>query len=301
MTKSYLTIFLSIITLNLIAQQAPSKRYKPIILDSAYNHTKWGIKPIDIEYKFCAYTASYDSNDDNDKDGKNDLWGIPEWVAFEIKSKPNTTHTYSRPKWMDDDSLKSINQVTSDKTYAVSGVNKLKEVPTDNRYVRGHMCPKSTADRISIEAGYNTHTVLNAVPQLQWQNNGIWKALEKDCNTWADKYGSIWVVTGPLFFNKTPAIWLGQNNEVKAAVPDALFKIVIRETDNGIETLSFIFPNILPKAIETYHQYITSIKRIERLTGLSFLTNLSNSKRAKELKKHLNLSDNEKKALIKQW
>ena len=134
-----------------------------------------------------------------------------------------------------------------DKTYAVSGVRKLSEVKTDYRFVRGHMCPKDTAERISADAAYNTHTVMNAVPQLQWQNNGIWKKLEFLCNDWADKYERIWVICGPVFFGKEPAMWLGQDGEMKVAIPDALFKIVIREQGTGVDTLAFIIPNILPK------------------------------------------------------
>ncbi|MCB2221575.1 MAG: DNA/RNA non-specific endonuclease [Bacteroidetes bacterium] len=122
----------------------------------------------------------------------------------------------------------------------MSGTSDLKEVKTNYRYVRGHMCPKNAADRMGLSAGWNTHTVLNAVPQLQWQNNGIWKQLENEVTDWADKYDSVWVICGPVFFDKTPAVWLGQKNEVKAAVPDALYKIIIRksdESDSGIETL----------------------------------------------------------------
>ncbi len=63
---------------------------------------------------------------------------------------------------------------------------------------------------------YNIHTVINAVPQLQWQNNGIWKELEQLCNDWADKYGQVWVICGPVFFGKSPAMWLGQDGETKA-------------------------------------------------------------------------------------
>ncbi|RLD60969.1 MAG: hypothetical protein DRI95_14755, partial [Bacteroidetes bacterium] len=70
---------------NIQAQQAPSTRYKDINIDSTYEHTKWGIGPNDLIYNFAAYTTSFDSDDDNNNDGVGDLWGIPEWVAYEIK------------------------------------------------------------------------------------------------------------------------------------------------------------------------------------------------------------------------
>ena len=46
------------------------------------------------------------------------------------------------------------------------------------------------------------------------------------------------------FFIKSPSVRLGEKGEVQAAIPDALFKIVIRENQGDNETLSFIVPNI---------------------------------------------------------
>lgn len=68
-------------------------------------------------------------------------------------------------------------------------------------------------------------------------------------------------------------MWLGQDGEKKAAIPDALFKIVIRESaGNTVDTLAFIIPNILPKSEQDLNKFLTSIDRVESLTGLDFLT-----------------------------
>ena len=284
------------------AQTAPGKGYKEIKIDSSYSHTKWGIEPADLVYNFSAYTTSFDSDDDNNDDGKGDIWGIPEWVAYEVKMKVGTeTQKYDRPKWMTDDNLNKRGIAPNDATYAVSGTRELKEVSGDYRYVRGHMCPKDAADRISMEAGYNTHTVLNAVPQLQWQNNGIWKSLESQITDWADKYNEVWVICGPVFFDRTPSVWLGQDKEVKAAVPDAIFKIVIRETDSNLESLAFIVPNVIPKEKKDYSEYLTSISRIESLTGLTFLTNLDENVQIIEKAKRENQTSAQKKFIVDQW
>lgn len=309
--KNYLVPILSVLlpitlllvsSINLYSQTAPGRGYETITLHPGYDHTKWGIEPSDLVYYFAAYTTSFDGTDDNNSDGKDDVWGIPEWVAYEVKEEKNDgVDKYSRPKWLTDDELNKKGIVPNDATYAVSGTRKLKEVSGDYRYVRGHMCPKNAADRISMEAGYNTHTVLNAVPQLQWQNNGIWKSLEEQVTDWADKYGSVWVVCGPVFFGKTPAIWLGQETEVKAAIPDAIFKIIIRETEHGIETLAFIFPNVIPKSKKDYSEYITSIRRVEDLTSLSFLTSLDEDNRILEKEKHNKLTKAEKKVVLSEW
>lgn len=50
-----------------------------------YEHDKWKTEPRDLIINYDAYTTSFDSADDNNGDGKTDIWGIPEWVAFEIR------------------------------------------------------------------------------------------------------------------------------------------------------------------------------------------------------------------------
>ena len=248
--------------------------YRPVVLDESYEHDRWQTQPRDHVFEFAAYTTSFDGADDNNGDGESDKWGIPEWVSFEIKKLSTDHHLDERPTWLTDEELHEQGIAPDDETYAVAGVSEIKEVKTDYRFVRGHMCPKDTAERISVDAAYNTHTVLNACPQLQWQNNGIWKDLEGRCHEWADRYESIWVICGPAFFNKDPALWLGQDGENKAAIPDAFYKIVIRESGDSVDTLAFVIPNILPKTERNLDDFLTSIDRIESLTSLDFLTAL---------------------------
>jgi DNA/RNA endonuclease G (NUC1) len=90
------------------------------------------------------------------------------------------------------------------------------------------------------------------------------------------------VICGPVFFGKNPAVWLGQEGEVKAAVPDAFFKIVIRqeEGEDGetLIALAFVIPNVLPKKFKDPEEFLTTIAEVETLTGLTFLTSLGESK-----------------------
>jgi len=290
-------ILCSLLQVCSLSQKAPGTKYKPIVLDRSYEHTKWGISPSDLIYEFAAYTTSFDSDDEGV------LWGVPEWVAYEIKKKDKRVEKYSRPKWMTDDKLNDKDKAPNDATYAVSGTKRIKEVSGSYRYVRGHMCPKSAADRISSAAGYNTHTILNAVPQLQWQNNGIWKSLESRVLELADQYNRVWVICGPVFFGRNPAVWLGQKGEVKAAVADAFYKIVIRESvgSAGVETLSFVIPNVIPKTKRDFSEYLTSIGRIEGLTGLTFLTELNTTDQNQVKLKHLGLSLSDKKSAVNRW
>lgn len=189
--------------------------------------------------------------------------------------------------------------VPKDETYAVSGVNDMKEVKTDYRYVRGHLCMKKIASRVSLDAEYNTHTTLNAVPQLQWQNAGIWLDLEFKTIEWAESKGSVWVVCGPVFFKKSPAVWLGQEGEVKAAVPDALYKIVIKEVNGKPDALAFLIPNVIPSDKDDYSEFLTSVDRIEKLTGLDFMSNSSGNDSMES--RNESLSEQEKLDFVSAW
>ncbi len=288
--------------------QPVSSRFRPIVLNPDYEHNKWGIaETSDLILNFAAYTTCFDTEDDDNGDGKPDYLGVPEWVAFEIKKLEGEMPKYNRPsKWITDDLLFADNMAPNDDTYAVSRGDEMKIVSGNSRFVRGHMCPKNSADRLGENAGYNTHTVLNAVPQLQWQNNEVWKYLEQDCEKWANTYGRIWVIAGPAFFKKNPSMWLGQAGNTPCAIPDATYKIVIREnpaSETGIECMAFLFPNILEAKYKTKDVsfFLTTVADLEKVTRQTFLTNLSSENRAIELTRNEGLSEAEKEAVFNKW
>ena len=201
---------------------------KPIIPASAYNHDKFNTEPKDIIKEFRAFVTSFDSPDDDDNDGKADILGIPEFVAYEIKRYDgDCIPTKDRPKWFADPKLISDGIAPKDDSYKYS-----KEWRKDhpNRYERGHLAMKLIAERLGHDAAHNTHTLLNAVPQRKKFNRGIWLDMEYLTAAWAQRYGAVWVITGPVFYNGAPKEWIGEaeKGELLVAVPDALFKIVIR-------------------------------------------------------------------------
>jgi DNA/RNA endonuclease G (NUC1) len=242
---------------------------KPIVLDDSYQHDRFDTQPKDIVFQFRAYTTSFDGGDDDNGDGTADHWGIPEWVAYEMRAAPpGLGAAPARPSsWITDAGLHSVGIAPNDSSYRGSG------------YSRGHMCMKSHAWRMGADADWNTHTVLNAVPQLQCVNAGAWLQLEEQTGDWADDYGAVWIVCGPVIYGRAPDRWIGQGNEVKAAIPDAFFKIVVKEDVTGdLEVLSFLFPM---EGVDGYcgrssdlSPYLTSVDTVEALTGLNFLSSL---------------------------
>ncbi len=244
---------------------------RPIVRHPGYLHDRFDTQPKDIVREFRAYTSSFDGKDDDNGDARVDLWAIPEWVAYELRRTPMDLGRApdKRPSpWITDYALREEGIAPSDNSYKGSG------------YSRGHLCMKSHAWRLGADADWNTHTVLNACPQLQAMNNGVWKGLENKTANWADKYGTVWIICGPVIYNMVPSNWIGDPGEVPVSVPDAFFKIVIKDsTAGGVpDVLAFILPM---EGVGNYSSsnhvltpYLTSVDVVEALTQLNFLTNL---------------------------
>ena len=185
----------------LVPSLAWSAKFKPIVLHSKYKHDRYVTKPKDIVRKFRAYLTSFDSADDDDGDGKPDRWGIPHFVAYEIKRFRGTLGKGpKRPSnWITDKELARAKIAPTDATYRYSPAFRSVH---PNWYDRGHLSMKQHAWRLGPNADWNTHTVLNAVPQRHAFNAGIWKNLEDKTAAWADKYKAVWIVAGPRLVQK---------------------------------------------------------------------------------------------------
>lgn len=265
--------------LTILGAEAAAEGLRPHVLDPAYDHDRFVTQPVDVARQFRAFTVSFDSDDDDDGDGEPDRLGVPHWVAYQVNRATSAPESKARPtSWFTDQELAAKGFAPLDSSYAYSKDFRKRN---PNWYDRGHLAQKYLAERMGADAAWNTHSVLNAVPQRGLFNSGIWLDLECKTGAWANRFGTIWVVTGPLFLSGKPTRWIGERakREVPVAIPDALFKIVIRviaETPS-VDILAFIYPQDHP----TYRRrpwdhtlWLTTVDRIERLTGLDFLTKL---------------------------
>lgn len=188
--------------------------------------------------KRMAYTAFYD------KDKR-----IPLWVAWKLtKGHTNGKNKREGMKFMEDEEVPMPRATNTD--YVQSG------------YDRGHMCP-SGDNKWSEQAQLESFLYTNCCPQLHSLNAGDWEELESQCRTWAQKYGEIYIVCGPVFLNKKHKT-IGRN---KVVVPEAFFKVVLcmKGEPKGI---GFIYRNT--KANQKMFSYVNSIDDIERITGIDF-------------------------------
>jgi DNA/RNA endonuclease G (NUC1) len=254
-----------------LCQAQPQPRPDP--LDPTYQHDRWKTAPRDEVRDFRAFTTSFDGADDNDGDGASDLWRIPEWVSYELRVGIDQPEFEPRPSpWLTDGPLNQAGTAPRDESYRGSGFD------------RGHMCMRNHARRLGQNADWNTHTVLNCVPQMHAFNDGHWVSLEKWCAIWANGYGKVWVICGPAVVdqvgNRVPSQWIGDMGELRVAVPQRLFKIVVKESSNATrpDVIAFIYANdalLNDKSLEADHTpFLVPVREIEALTGLNFFSDL---------------------------
>ncbi|MBU1109786.1 MAG: DNA/RNA non-specific endonuclease [Candidatus Riflebacteria bacterium] len=192
--------------------------------------------------------------------GYSDDRHAPLWVAYRLDTL-DFEHKLSRPKSFKIDH-RTLSRIDP-KDYSKSG------------YDRGHMAPNSAiATRYGKEAQLETFMMSNIVPQTPELNRRVWQRLEKLEDEYANRYGTLWVIVGPVFDEHIKTI--GNNIEV----PDAFFKILIDEDENGIRTMAFLIPQTVTGK-EPIENFLTSINEIQKLTKLDFFWPLSDEAEAR--------------------
>ena len=113
---------------------------------------------------------------------------LPVWVAWHLTAE-HTDGPYSRKgiKFAEDEDVPVPRATNMD--YINSG------------YDRGHICP-SGDNKWSEEAQLQSFLYTNCCPQLHNLNAGDWNELEGKCRKWAQQYGGVYIVSGPLLLNK---------------------------------------------------------------------------------------------------
>ena len=84
----------------------------------------------------------------------------------------------------------------------------------------------------------------------------------------------VWIIAGPIFDEGDEDEGIGDPGEVPVAIPDALFKIVIRASNDADlpDVLAFIFPHTEKPEDDDWPDlasYLVSVDDIERRAGLA--------------------------------
>ncbi|MBP3253599.1 MAG: DNA/RNA non-specific endonuclease [Bacteroidales bacterium] len=179
---------------------------------------------------------------------------IPNWVAWHLTAA-HVAGEVKRPKnaWHEDIQVPLPRATDGDYR--------------NNGWTRGHMCPAGD-NKWNAQAMYESFLFTNACPQNANLNSGDWHEIEKACRRWAEKYGDIYIVCGPVLFRQQHET-VGQNQVV---VPEAFFKVIVRfnPTPKGI---GFICRNTDGNRKKDF--YVNTINQTERITGIKFFPSLS--------------------------
>ena len=204
------------------------------------------------------YTVSYN------KENK-----IPNWVAWHLTAE-HASGQIRRPNnaWHEDIQVPEPRATVSD--YKGSG------------WSRGHMCPAGD-NKWNGDAMYDSFLLTNCCPQNANLNSGDWNQIEMACRRWAEQYGDIYIVCGPILFNQEHET-IGPN---KVVVPEAFFKVILCLKGNP-KGIGFIRRNT--DTSRRKDLYVNSIKEVERITGITFFPLLPNNV-SEAVKSNANLKD----------
>ncbi len=152
---------------------------------------------------------------------------------------------------------------------------------TNSGFDRGHMAPNfALGSRFGAQGARSTFVMSNICPQFHTLNDGQWGDLEEwiagrkvsngnFISGWADTFGGVWVVVGPLFDADREPLESG------VPVPNAFFCIVVDEQDSGQpRSLAFIMPHV-DQRVDSLDGFLTTIDEIEQRSGLDFFGQLS--------------------------
>lgn len=224
-------------------EEKPGNGYDAVDLPDEFAHPmEYVIIPSDLESQYRGYTSfSLSFNKDNH---------TANYVSWQLmRAETNGSVKRDDYNYWVDKTLEGC--LDTDYGYSTYG------------YERGHMCPAAD-NRWSKEAMRDCMSMANMSPQLRALNSGLWGKLEDNERTLAKKYGAIWIVAGPLYYD-TDDLYIGR---AQARVPSAYFKVFLYEDGENSEGIAYVLQNgPNPGNIQ---DYAMSIDDLESETGFDF-------------------------------
>lgn len=214
-------------------------------------------KRSEIVFYRKAYVLSYN------KDTK-----LPNWVAWHLTTDHSDGPVPRSNDYMEDFDV-PLPRATNEDYKSVT-------------WTRGHMCPAGD-NKWDERAMSETFLLSNMCPQTASLNTGLWNKIEQDCRKWARKYGDVYIVCGPVLFNREHET-IGENRVV---VPEAFFKVILC-LHGKPKAIGFIVRNNEGK--KKKDQFVNTVDDVERITGIDFFPALQDDIE-NEVEAYANLGD----------
>lgn len=201
----------------------------------------------------------------------------PNWVGWRL-TREHTSGPYSRkgvPYYAEDGTVYGIGRVTRETNKGVYFADMEAEEPrqsltdwsTEYNMSHGHLCP--AGDNKWDKAAMNQSFLLtNMCPQDYDLNGGGWKKLEEKCRKWAERFGELYIVAGPIFRGARHKK-LGE-----ILIPEAFFKVVLCMKGEP-KAVGFIYEN--DSQSQSMYDNVCSVDEVEAVTGMDFFSALPDS------------------------
>lgn len=182
--------------------------------------------------------------------------GNPAWVAYRAFTPDSWTAPTRPDQFVPDRRTRA--RITPD-------------LYTNSGFDRGHLAPNyAIAVMHGPEAQLETFRMSNISPQTPALNRRIWAELEQRIiRRYSRRFSEVWVINGPVY----PEVGK-QRIQNQVAIPEAFFKIIIDEHRDGVRVLAFLIPQSVT-GNEDPGKYLTSVREIEKRTGLDFFPELT--------------------------
>lgn len=215
------------------------------------------IFPENLELPLCAASKNGTAPDHQIRRFKNyvvcyrESYEQAEWAAYCLEKEELVKNAYRGDDFRADPEITTGSATLAD--YKKSG------------YDRGHLAPAANF-AFSEEAMSESFFLSNMSPQAPGLNREIWQYLEGQVRTWADRFGKVYVITGPVLEKPAEAYdYIGEN---QVSIPEFYYKVLLVPTHESLMSIGFIIPN--KKCKDTFWDYAVTIDEVERRTGLDF-------------------------------
>ena len=176
----------------------------------------------------------------------------PRWVAYMLTRERSYGEAPRTNNFREDEDIATGSATLDD--YRRSG------------YTRGHLAPAGDM-KWDSEAMDETFLLSNMSPQLADFNDGVWNRVEQQVRSWARKFDTLYVVTGPVLTDKG----LDQIGSNGVTVPERFYKAIYCPAYQ--QMIAFLVPHRDSEAsLKTF--YLT-VDELEKITGIDFFPELS--------------------------
>lgn len=197
--------------------------------------------------RHTGYTVSFNTD-----------WLIPNWVAYELTAEEVAGVEPRADKFVPDPHIWK---------------SPLTDEYENSGYDRGHMAPAADM-KWSKKAMEESFYTSNICPQNKNLNKGDWKDLEEHVRNMATQFDHIYIACGPIVSANPKTI--GQSEILdRITVPDAFFKVILRQKYNSWSAIGFMMPN--RAGHKPLKKYAISVDDIEKLTNIDFFVALPDS------------------------